>query len=282
MLILQFLPKYFNSKLLKFKKGGFMAKKIVITSGKGGVGKTTVTANLGFQLAKKGKRVLLVDCDFGLNNLDVVVNIENQIVFDLVDVLENRCRIKQALIESPLSANLFIIPCAHSVVKGGVSSQSLKLSLESLDDGFDYILLDCPAGIDAGFHRAVSIASEAIIVTTPLITSIRDADKVTSILKSYKLPTYAVINRMRGDLVLNGQMYSTEDISNILKVEILGVVPDSDLVLSGVVDIPHTAAYKAFSLLANSLIKGKGKIFDYLSKYTGFFGSIRKELKKRL
>lgn len=259
-----------------------MAKKIVITSGKGGVGKTTVTANLGFQLARKGKRVLLVDCDFGLNNLDVVVSIEDRIVFDIIDVLENKCRIKQAIVESPLNPNLFIIPCTHSSIKSAVSSQSLKLSLESLDDGFDYILLDCPAGIDAGFHRAVSIANEALIVTTPLITSIRDADKVTSILRSYKLPTCAVINRMRGDLVLNGQMYSNEDISNILKVDIMGVIPDDDSVLNGVVELSYTAPYKAFSLLAQALIKGKGKIYDYLSKYTGFLGSIRKELKKRL
>ena len=259
-----------------------MAKKIVITSGKGGVGKTTITANLGFQLARKGKRVLLVDCDFGLNNLDVVVSIEDRIVFDIIDVLENKCRIKQAIVESPLNPNLFIVPCTHSSIKSTVSSQSLKLSLESLDDGFDYILLDCPAGIDAGFHRAVSIASEALVVTAPLMTSIRDADKVTSILRSYKLPTYAVINRMRGDLVLNGQMYSNEDISNILKVDIVGVIPDDDSVLNGVVELSYTAPYKAFSLLAQTVIKGKGKIYDYLSKYTGFFGSIRKELKKRL
>ncbi|MBO5851208.1 MAG: septum site-determining protein MinD [Clostridia bacterium] len=259
-----------------------MAKKIVVTSGKGGVGKTTVTANLGYHLAKRGKRVLLVDCDFGLNNLDVVVNIENQIVFDLIDVLENRCRIKQAVIESPLNANLFIIPCTHSAVKGSVTSQSLKLSLERLEDSFDYILLDCPAGIDVGFHRAVSIANEALIVTTPHITSIRDADKVTSILKSYKLPTYAVINRMRGDLVLNGQMYSREDISNILKVDVIGIIPDDDLILGGVAELSYSAPYKAFSLFAQSLIKGNGKVYDYLSKYSGFFGSIRKELKKRL
>ena len=259
-----------------------MSRRIVITSGKGGVGKTTVTANLGIALSSLGLRVALLDTDFGLNNLDVVVNIENQIVFDLIDVLENRCRIKQAVIESPLNANLFIIPCTHSTVKNGIGSQSLKLSLERLEDSFDYILLDCPGGIDAGFHRAVSIASEALIVTTPHITSIRDADKVTSILKSYKLPTYAVINRMRGDLVLNGQMYSKEDISNILKVDVIGIIPDDDLVLSGVVELSYSSSYKAFSLFAQSLIKGKGKVYDYLSKYTGLFGSIRKELKKRL
>lgn len=259
-----------------------MTKKIVITSGKGGVGKTTITANLGYQLAKKGKRVLLVDCDFGLNNLDVVCYIEDKIVFDLIDVLENKCRIKQAVIESPINPNLFIIPCTHSAIKSTVSSQALKLSLESLEDSFDYILLDCPAGIDAGFHRAVSIATEAIIVTTPLMTSIRDADKVTSILKSYKLPTRAVINRMRGDLVLSGQMYSKEDISNILKVDVIGIVPDSDVVINGIVDVQTAHSYKAFSLLASAVIKGNGKIYDYLSKYTGFFGSIRKELKKRL
>ena len=184
-----------------------MSKNIAIISGKGGSGKTSLSLAFAKALSDSNLKVLLVDCDFGLNNLDVVCYIEDKIVFDLIDVLENKCRIKQAVIESPINPNLFIIPCTHSAIKSTVSSQALKLSLESLEDSFDYILLDCPAGIDAGFHRAVSIATEALIVTTPLMTSIRDADKVTSILKSYKLPTRAVINRMRGDLVLSGQMY---------------------------------------------------------------------------
>ncbi len=259
-----------------------MAKKIVITSGKGGVGKTTVTANLGLHLAKKGARVVLVDCDFGLNNLDVVLGIENSVVFDLTDVVSGRCRTSQALVESPLNSNLYVIPCTHSMSKANLNSQSIKLSLDSIDASFDYILLDCPAGIDVGFHRAVSIADEALVVTTPLITSIRDADKVTSILRSYKMPMRAVVNKIRGDLVLNGQMYSKEDVANTLRVEVVGVIPDDDGIINGIADVPLSPSHKAFFLLAQTILKGKGKSFDYLSKYTGFWGSIRKELKKRL
>ncbi len=259
-----------------------MAKKIVITSGKGGVGKTTVTANLGLHLAKKGARVVLVDCDLGLNNLDVALGIENSIVFDLTDIASGRCRTNQALVQSPINANLYVIPCTHSMAKANLNSQSIKLSLESIEASFDYILLDCPAGIDVGFHRAVSVADEALIVITPLITSIRDADKVTSILKSYKMPTQAVINKIRGDLVLNGQMYGKEDVANTLKVDVLGVIPDDDGIINGIADIPSSPSYKAFSMLAQAVLNGKGKSFDYLSKYTGFWGSIRKELKKRL
>ena len=139
-----------------------MLRKLVVTSGKGGVGKTSIVANLGLQLCKGGNRVVLVDCDFGLNNLDVVSGVEDKIVFDIVDVLNGRCRPKQALVESELGKNLFVMPCAHALIKNDISGQNLKLALESIENLFDYMIFDCPAGIDLGFHRAVSCASATV------------------------------------------------------------------------------------------------------------------------
>lgn len=258
-----------------------MAKTIVITSGKGGVGKTTVTANLGYRLAEKGLRVAIADTDFGLNNLDVVAGVENKIVFDLIDVIENKCRVKQALIESSVNANLYVLPSAHSLARTEINGQNVKLALESLKDSFDYVLLDCPAGIDAGFHRAVSAADYAILVTTPHLSSIRDADKVLSILRSYDLVDISVvINKVRPDLILRGEMYAVEDVENTLAVKTIGIIPDSDDVMKGIVDVPFSPSAKAFKLLADNVVKSQNKKADYLKGYTGFWGSIKKELKK--
>ncbi len=260
-----------------------MLRKIVVTSGKGGVGKTTIVANLGLQLAKCGMRVALIDCDFGLNNLDVVSSIEDKIVFDLIDVLNGRCRAKQALIQSELNSNLFVMPCSHSLSNTEITGQSLKLALESIENLFDYMIFDCPAGIDLGFHRAVSCADEGIVVVTPSLSSVRDADKVISILKTYRLKSIkCVVNRIRGDLVLSGEMYSSMDIENTLKVPIVGVIPEDDRLFEGVNDLINTASNKAFKILASNVKKNEEKTFDYIKKYTGFWGSIRKELKKRL
>lgn len=260
-----------------------MLRKIVITSGKGGVGKTTVVSNLGLQLAKSGMRVVLIDCDFGLNNLDVVSSIEDKVVFDLIDVLNGRCRAKQALIQSSLNGNLFVMPCTHSLSNIELTGQNLKLALESIENLFDYMIFDCPAGIDLGFHRAVSCADEGIVVVTPSLSSVRDADKVISILKTYKLSSIkCVVNRMRGDLVLSGEMYSSMDIENTLNVRVVGVIPEDDKLFDGIVDIPNSGANKAFKILASNIRKNEDKTYDYIKKYTGFWGSIRKELKKRL
>lgn len=257
-------------------------RTIVITSGKGGAGKTTVTANLGLKLAKSGCRVALIDGDIGLNNLDVVLGVEDKIVFDLKDVLASRCRSKQALIESPYSQNLFVLPCAHSLSGVDATAQRIKACISNFDSVFDYVLIDCPAGIDLGFHRAVSLADEGLVVVTPDITAIRDADKVLSILKTYKLnSTQLVVNKIRGDLVLDGEMFTPEDISQTLKTEIAGVIPDDDRALKGMLDCP-TPADKAFKILADN-VRGKNKkYFDYLKKYSGFIGSIRKEIRKRV
>ena len=259
-----------------------MSENILITSGKGGVGKTTFAINFGLMLAKKGKRVVLLDFDFGLNNLDVVGNIENLVVFDLLDIVSGCCRVKQALVKSPYSENLYILPTTHSLSK---SDNDIDFSyiFNQLNVSFDYVIVDSPAGIDLGFHRAVSCCNKAIVITTPHLSSIRDASKVIAILKSYNLESLKVaINRVRGDLVLQGEMYSVEVIENILNVEILGIIPESDSFNNGVIDIPKSESEKAYKIIADNFLNNDNKIYDYLKRYKGFFGSIRKELKKRL
>ncbi len=261
-----------------------MARKIVITSGKGGVGKTTITANLGRALAGFGARVALVDVDFGLNNLDVVMGIENKTVYDMRDLLEGRCRIKQALVQCDDKKNLFVLPSGN-MINGKVSGQSIKLILDNMSVLFDYVLIDCPAGIDVGFHRAVSVADEALLVVTPNLTSLRDADKVVSILKSYKLnKTSLVINRARGDLMLDEKMLMPQDIKEILKTELLGILPEEDAVFLSVGNslAKRSESLKAYKILANNLHKGNKKLYDVLKKYNGFFGSIRRSLKNSI
>lgn len=259
-----------------------MARKIIITSGKGGVGKTTITVNLGLTLAKSGYRVMLIDGDFGLNNLDVVSNIDNLIVFDLLDVLNGKCRCKQALVESPNSSNLFILPCKHSLSNVEISGEKLKKLIFELDNFFDYIFIDSPAGIELGFHRAVSMSTEAIIVVTPTISSVRDADKVLAILKTYKLSSIKlIVNKIRGDLVLSSEMFSASEISKTLNIDLLGVIPSDDDLLKGVID-NSCEVEKTFKIIAKALNGKTDKVYDYLKKYTGFWGSIRKELKRKL
>jgi septum site-determining protein MinD len=262
-----------------------MAQKIVVTSGKGGVGKTTVTANLGMCLSKMGLRVVLIDIDFGLNNLDVVLGVENKVIYDLSDVFEGRCRIKQALVQVGKRGNLFILASNSLESSVKISGQNIKLIIEGLDDLFDYIILDCPAGIDIGFHRAVSCANKAIVVTTPSLPSLRDADKVISILKSYKLDFVGlVINRARGDLIMSEKMLFPEDVMALLKTDLIGLLPEEDIVfLSSGDRLPEkTESYKGYKLLAMNLHKGTNKILNITKKYSGFWGSIRRRLKRNV
>ncbi len=260
-----------------------MAEKIVVTSGKGGVGKTTVTANLGIFLAKRGKRVALIDIDFGLNNLDVVLGLESNVVFDMFDVISGRCRPKQALVRHKIYNNLYILPSDGLTSYTGISGQNIKIILESIAPYFDYIILDCPAGIDSGFYRAVSCADSAFVVVNPNSASLRDADKVLTILKSYKLDYEGVIvNRVRGDLILNKMMMVPKDVAALLKTEILGILPEEDQVfLSSGGELPKNSdSYKAYKILADNVLNGKRKIFDVTTKYSGIIGSIRRGLKK--
>lgn len=257
-----------------------MARKIVITSGKGGVGKTTVAAHLGMRLAAAGERVILADTDFGLNNIDVVCGVEDKITYDIVDAIEGRCRARQALVPHPGFSNLFVLASNHTDPHKYISPQAVRLVLDSLAPRFDYILIDCPAGIESGFHRAVAAAEEALVVTTPHISSLRDADKVISVLKSYKLARVdLVINMVRGDMIVDGDILSPPEISKILKIPLIGVIPQEDGVFLGE---RGGGAQKAFRMLANNIIKGTCKLYNAAGRYDGFFGSIRRSLKRSL
>ena len=264
------------------RKGGNVAKKIVITSGKGGVGKTTVTANVGRALASLGARVVMVDVDFGLNNLEVVLGVESKVVYSLVDAMEGRCRIRQALVEDDYRKNLFLLVSGNTLGRE-ISGQNLKLVIESLSGCFDYVLLDCPAGIDVGFYRAVSCCDSAIVVTTPFITSIKDAHKVITILKSYKLESIdLIVNRARGDLILDGKMIKPLELSHVLKTNLIGVLPEEDQIfLSNGICLPKfSESYKSYKFIAENVYKNSNKIFDVTKKYTGFLGSLKRSLRK--
>ncbi len=256
-----------------------MARKIVFTSGKGGVGKTTVTANLGVQLSRRGERVIICDTDMGLNNIDVVTGVENLITYDIVDVIEGRCRAKQALVQHPEFKNLYILASNHTVMGRYISPQSVKAVLDSLAPQFDYILIDCPAGIDDGFHRAVANADEAIVVTTPHISSLRDADKVIAVLKSYNPKSInLVINMARGDMMLSKETLSPEEIEDLLKIPLLAIIPEEDgIFLNNLSD-----SSKAFKIMANNVSGGRTKIFDATKKYSGLFGAIKRGLRRSL
>lgn len=206
-----------------------MGEVIVVTSGKGGVGKTTSTANVGTGLAKLDKKVVLIDTDIGLRNLDVVMGLENRIVYNLVDVIEGNCRIKQALIKDKRYPNLYLLPSAQTRDKSAVTPEQMKKLCEDLKTEFDYILMDCPAGIEQGFKNAIAGADRALVVTTPEVSAVRDADRIIGLLEANEMKqTQLIINRIRMDLVKRGEMMSADDVVEILAVDLVGVVPDDE------------------------------------------------------
>jgi len=206
-----------------------MGEVIVITSGKGGVGKTTTTANVGTGLAKLNKKVVLIDTDIGLRNLDVVLGLENRIVYNLVDVVEGNCRIKQALIKDKRYPNLYLLPSAQTRDKSSVSPEQMKKLANDLRDEFDYILMDCPAGIEQGFKNAIAGADSALVVTTPEVSAVRDADRIIGLLEANEMKkTHLIVNRLRTDMVKRGDMMSAADVVEILAVELIGIVPDDE------------------------------------------------------
>ena len=228
------------------------ARVIVITSGKGGVGKTTTTANIGAGLADKGHKVLLIDTDIGLRNLDVVMGLENRIVYDLIDVIEGRCRISQALIKDKRCPNLVLLPAAQIRDKNDVNTDQMKELIFSLKESFDYILIDCPAGIEQGFKNAIVAADEAIVVTTPEVSATRDADRIIGLLEAAGIKSpRLVINRLRIDMVKDKNMLSVEDILDILAVRLLGVVPDDENVVIST-NKGEPLVYKGDSLAAKA------------------------------
>ena len=201
---------------------------IVITSGKGGVGKTTTNANIGTALARAGKKVVMIDTDLGLRNLDLLLGLENRIVYTIVDVVEERCKLKQALVKDKKNPNLCLLAAAQTRDKSAVTEEQLKEICEKLQKDFDFILVDCPAGIEQGFQNAVAGASEAIVVTTPEMSAVRDADRIIGLLeakeeiKSYKL----LINRVRPNLIKSNDMMSVEDVVEILSADLIGIIPE--------------------------------------------------------
>lgn len=206
-----------------------MGEVIVVTSGKGGVGKTTTTANIGTGLALEGKSVVLLDADIGLRNLDVVMGLENRIVYDLVDVVEGICRMKQALIKDKRFSNLYLMPAAQTKDKNAVTPEQMMKLTNELSEEFDYILVDCPAGIEQGFKNAIAGANRAIVVTTPEVSAVRDADRIIGLLEANGLKNpQLLINRMKLDMVRRGDMMNIDDMVDILAIDLLGVVPDDE------------------------------------------------------
>ena len=209
-----------------------MCEVIVVTSGKGGVGKTTTSANVGTGLAKSGFKVCLIDTDIGLRNLDVVMGLENRIVYNLVDVIEGNCRIKQALIKDKRHAGLSLLPSAQTRDKSAVSPEQMIKLVDTLRESFDYIILDCPAGIEQGFQNAIAGADRALVVTTPEVSAIRDADRIIGLLEANEFKTIdLVINRMRPDLIRRGDMMTSKDVVDILAIPLIGIVPDDENVV---------------------------------------------------
>jgi septum site-determining protein MinD len=206
-------------------------KIIVISSGKGGVGKTTVTASIGAALAMEGKKVAVIDMDIGLRNLDVVMGLENRIVFNIVDVARGRCKVRQAAIKDRRIENLFLIPASQSDNKDAVTPEDMIRISEELRKEFDFIIMDCPAGIERGFENAVAAADEAVVVCTPEVSSIRDADRVIGLLYAKEIHPKLLVNRIVPAMVERGDMLSHQDVVDVLSIDLVGLVEADDQVV---------------------------------------------------
>jgi septum site-determining protein MinD len=244
-------------------------KVITITSGKGGVGKTTTTANLGMSLAQFGKKVAVVDADIGLRNLDVVLGLENRIVYDLVDVVEGRARLRQALIKDKHTTNLCLLPAAQTRDKNAVSPAQMADLCRQLALEFDYVLVDSPAGIEQGFRNAIAGADGILIVTVPEVSAVRDADRIIGLVEAAELPTpELIVNRLKPAMVKRGDMMSVEDVKEILAVPVIGIVPEDESVVistnrgEAVIFDNTSRAGKAFQNIARRLM---GESVPFLS-----------------
>ena len=231
-------------------------KIIVVTSGKGGVGKTTATASLGTALALQNKRVVVIDMDIGLRNLDVVMGLENRIVYNVVDVVRGKCKPSQAAIKDRKIDNLFLIPASQSDNKNAISPEDMKRFSKDLRQEYDYVLLDCPAGIEQGFENAVAAADEAIVICTPEVSSVRDADRVIGLLCAKSVIPRLLVNRIVPEMVARGDMLSHEDVVDVLSIELIGLVPMDDTVVvstntgSHLVQNSQSKAGQAFKRIA--------------------------------
>ncbi|MBO6087508.1 septum site-determining protein MinD [bacterium] len=256
---------------------------IVITSGKGGVGKTTTNANIGTALARMGKKVVMIDTDLGLRNLDLLLGLENRIVYTIVDVVEERCKLKQALVKDKKNPNLCLLAAAQTRDKSAVTQEQLKEICEKLQKDYDFILVDCSAGIEQGFQNAVAGASEAIVVTTPEMSAVRDADRIIGLLeakeeiKSYKL----LLNRVRPNLIKSNDMMSVEDVVEILSAELIGIIPEDTGIITStnkgepIVNDEKSLAGQAYNNVARRII-GEDVPFLNLEEPQGVMAKVKK------
>ncbi len=247
-----------------------MARVIVITSGKGGVGKTTLTANLGMTLAKLGAKVALVDADFGLRNLDLLLGLENRVVYTAVEVLAGECRLDQALVRDKRQPGLVLLPATQNRKAEMITPNHMKWMVGELAHQFDYVLVDSPAGIEMGFKNAIAAAHEALVVTTPEISAVRDADRVVGLLEVNNIrPVHLIVNRLRPAMVKAEDMMSVDDVKEILALPLIGIVPEEERVITStnrgeplVLDVNQTAASQAIHNIARRL---QGEKIDFLN-----------------
>ncbi len=256
------------------------AKILTITSGKGGVGKTTATANIGAALAKRGQKVVCIDADIGLRNLDVVMGLENRIVYDLVDAVEGRCRLKQAMIRDKYIPNLYLIPSAQTRDKTAVSPSDMIRLCNELRADLDWILIDSPAGIERGFKNAIAPADEVIVITNPEVSAVRDADRIIGIVEAEeKGSPQLLLNRLDRDMVKQNNMLSAEDVVDLLAIQLLGIVPEDKAVListnkgTPIVLDEKSPAGQAYRNIARRILGEDVPLLD-LDKGSGFFNRI--------
>lgn len=260
-----------------------MGRKILVTSGKGGVGKTTIVAGLAYAIAKHNYSVCVVDGDMGLNNLDLIMGVENKVVYDLCDCMQGKCHIKQAIIKDENRDNLYTLSAGKSLPSNII--YSFKFLMDKLATLFDFVIVDSPAGKDIGFKMASSACGEALVVVTPHLSSIRDASKIITILSGDESKTNInlVVNRIRGDLVVSKQMLSYKDMQKILHTKGLGVLPESDRYnITSAFNFAFGSKDElsnAFDILAKNLLEETDEEYDYLSKYKGIAGFIRRKLR---
>lgn len=265
-----------------------MGEAIVVTSGKGGVGKTTTTANIGTALALSGKKVCLVDTDIGLRNLDVVMGLENRIIYDLVDVVQERCKLKQALIKDKRFDCLYLLPAAQTSDKSAVTPEQMKKLVAELKQDYDYIIIDCPAGIEQGYKNAVAGADKSIVVTTPEISAVRDADRIIGLIEKEETveSPKLVVNRIRTHMMKNGDMLDVDEIVSILAIDLLGIVADDDSVIKAsnngepIALDPSSKASIAYRNIARRIL-GESVPLQSLEDKSGMFSKVKKFLGMR-
>lgn len=261
-----------------------MGEAIVVTSGKGGVGKTTTSANVGTALALMGKKVCMIDTDIGLRNLDVVMGLENRIIYDLIDVAEGRCRLNQALVKDKRFDELYMLPAAQTKDKNDISPDQVRKIVEELKPDFDYVIIDCPAGIEQGFRNAIAGADHAIVVTTPENAAVRDADRVIGLLEKTNISQpKLVINRIRPNLLKSGDMLEVDDIIQVLAIDLIGIVPDDEDVIKAAnqgeptVMNPNSRAAMAYRNVARRIL-GETVPLMHLEEKSGVLRRMRKFL----